>query len=95
MDNENVQAYLKEKYPGAFDGWDGYEFAFLVRNRKDETPNPVMLAILYNKGEGGYRTDIHSCFLITMGEDGEENIRVGKGELYLEYNHAYVPEFAK
>ena len=93
MDNENVQTYLKEKYPDSFKGWDEFECSFQVRVRRGE--RTIMLVTLHNKGKKGYQTNIHACFLITIGDDGEEVIRVGKYELADEYNSAYIPEFAK
>lgn len=90
---DNVQDYLKGKYPGAFEGWDEFEISIRTRIRKGG--EPVVLVTLYNEAQGEYVVDIHACFIITEADDGGDNIRVGKGELYMEYNDAYVPEFAK
>lgn len=91
--DENLKDYLKEKHPGSFEGWDGFEFSVQTRMRKDEKPQ--ILVTLYNEAEGEYIVDIHACFLLSEGDDGKEIIRAGKGELYMEYKGAYTPEFAK
>ncbi len=92
MDNENLKDYLKEKHPGAFEGWDGFELSVQARMRKGE--EGIILVSLFNKGKDGYVVDGHTCFLMTEDEKGNEVIRVGK-ELAQEYSGAYVPEFAK
>ena len=90
MEQETALAYLKGKHPEAFKGWDEFEAALALRNRKGQ--DPVSLVTLYNKGRKGYPTNIHACFLITQNDKGEDVIRVGKQELADEYNSAYAPE---
>ncbi len=93
MDNEeNLKDYLKAKYPGAFEGWDEFEFSAKTRVREGKC---IMLVTLFNAGKDGYVVDVHANFLLSLDDDGEEVIRVGGGELGIEYNEAYVPEFAK
>ena len=92
MDADALIPYLTEKHPGAFEGWDKHELAILARERKGE--EPLMLAILYNKGDGKTAmVDIHAAFLLTSAEDGSDIIRVGGAELVQEYHRAYVPGY--
>jgi hypothetical protein len=87
---ENLQAHLIEKHPGAFEGWDGFEISFSTRQRKGKEPQ--MLVCLYNEGTDGFVVNMHASFLITSDEDGQDVIRTGRHELAQEYNEAYIPE---
>lgn len=90
--DETIIDHLREKHPGSFDGWDGFEISFSAREREGET---MMLVCLYNKGSEGFVVDMHASFLLTSDKDGQDVIRTGGVELAQEYNEAYIPEFAK
>lgn len=89
-DDLPIVDHLREKYPGAFEGWDGFEVNIETRNRQDE--GPVMKVCLHNKGTDGFIVDMHVCFLMTTDDEGEDVIRIGKQELAQEYSSAYIPE---
>lgn len=89
-DNEVLTNLLRTKHPGAFEGWDEFEIKFMGRQRKGSKPE--MLVVLYNAGTDGMVVDIHSCFLLTSDDDGGDVIRVGKSELYAEWNDIYIPD---
>ena len=91
--DETIRDHLMEKHPGAFEGWDGFEISFSGRERKGD--EPLLLVCLYNKGSDDYVVDMHASFLIIFDEDGQDVIRTGGVELAMEYNEAYIPEFAK
>ena len=88
-DDLPILDHLREKYAGAFEGWDGFEVNVEARNRQGE--GPVMKVCLHNKGSEGFIVDMHACFLITE-VDGQDVVRVGKQELAQEYSLAYIPE---
>ncbi len=90
MDNESPIDHLREKYPGAFEGWDGFEVNMETRNRQGE--GPILKVCLHNKGTEGFVVDMHVCFLVTMDKEGQDVIRIGKHELAQEYSSAYIPE---
>jgi len=90
MDEEAIIPYLREKYPGAFEGWDEFETKITMRDRKGRQPE--MLVALYNDGsEKGLVVDLHNVFMILLDDDGGETIRIGK-ELYAEWNDIYIPD---
>lgn len=90
MDNESIIDHLREKYSGAFEGWDGFEVNVETRNRRGE--GPIMKVCLHNKGTEGFIVNMHVCFLVTSDEEGQDVIRIGKHELVQEYSSAYIPE---
>lgn len=90
MDEQAIVDHLKEKYPGAFEGWDEFELALKARQRKDE--EPLMLVVLYNKGTEGPVVELHAAFLLTSDKDGQDVIRLGNVELVAEYDDAYIPK---
>ncbi len=89
-DDLPVVDHLREKYPGAFEGWDGFEVNVETRNRQGE--GLVLKVCLHNKGTEGFIVDMHVCFLVTTDKEGKEVIRIGKEELAQEYSSAYIPE---
>ena len=93
MDNEVFIDDLREKYPGSFEGWDEFEAAISIRERKN--CKPEMLVVLYNKGTDGFVVDTHASFLITSDENDQDVVRTGGVELVQEYYEAYIPESSK
>ena len=90
-DNEVLVPYLKERHPGAFEGWDEFEIAIHARERKGRQPE--CLVVLYNDGSPKELiVDLHAALLITSDEDGADVIRVGKHELYMEWTDIYIPD---
>ena len=81
---------LESKYPGAFEGWDGFEVSIEVRNRRGE--RPVIKVVLFNKGKDGFIVDNHRTIMLSLDERGKEQIRVGGVELAQEFSAAYIPE---
>ena len=88
MDAPDLIGFLKNKHPGSFEGWDEFEVSMAMRKR--EGTDPLMLVTLYNKGKKGYPTNIHACFIMSEGKDGEDIVRTGGKELADEYNSAYA-----
>ena len=87
--DDGIEAYLREKHSGTFEGWDGFELSIQTRLRKGMEVS--LLVTLHNRGTGGFPTTLHACFLITGDKNGVDIIRVGKHELAHEYNNAYAP----
>jgi hypothetical protein len=87
MDDSLVSG-LQEKYPGAFEGWDKFEVSITVQNRNGQ--NPTMLVVLYNEGTGiGHVVVTHNAFLLTVNDDGEESVSVGRAVVD-EFHGSYV-----
>jgi hypothetical protein len=89
--NDQIIPYLREKHPGAFEGWDEFEFEFTGRQRKDESPS--LLVSLYNdaKNPGYAVVKLHATFLIWLDQDGNEQIHVGGFELAANFDMAHYP----
>jgi hypothetical protein len=86
---DNLQDYLKGKYPESFEGWDGYEFSIRARMRKSEQPE--MLAMILNASDSEYtKVSLHAAFHMSEDSDGNEVIRVGMHELLKEFVDTYI-----
>lgn len=84
MFTESFIEELRAKYPGTFEGWDGYEALVTARNREGDQG---IMVTLYNKGTD-FVVDVHAVFILTM----DEKIRVGGVDLIQEFNSCYIPE---
>ena len=80
-DEGELREYLKERYPGAFRGWD--QWGFMVTFRKLDGWDPECLVVLENEGR-----KVHKVFSIIIADTDDEtdrDIKIGGEELEAEF----------
>jgi len=71
-EEENLEKFLRQQYPGGFVGWDGYQTNIMVINRPSEGINMIIYSLISKKNE------IVKVFVI---DPFTNNVRMGGEEL--------------